>query len=247
MTSQRTYGPPRPILFSGPMVRAILAGIKTQTRRVVAPSTSLVNGYGVRRFPEGQQWDVAHADKGPSPAGNPGPYLHVPRDDSGDVMVDRIYPRWAPGDRLWVRETWGEVFEVDISQGRPVGPLGLGGIPARPDMKARVIYRADGEFESRRSDGLARGWTPSIFMPRWASRLTLEITEIRVERVRSISKADAAAEGFPMPAGCLNYRDDFSDLWDSINGKRPGCAWADNPWVWAISFRLLPQASEALP
>jgi hypothetical protein len=95
-------------------------------------------------------------------------------------------------------------------------------------------------------------WKPSIHMPRWASRLTLEITEVRVERLQDITEEDATAEG--VEPGCLTcgencvnsggcgccqpaYRESFINLWQQINGKRPGCSWSDNPWVWAISFR----------
>ena len=102
-------------------------------------------------------------------------------------------------------------------------------------------------------------WRPGMFMPRRFSRITLEITDVRVERLQDISEGDALAEGtadLPNPCGyadtdhfacCAKYphsnRERFAALWDSINGKRPGCSWADNPWVWAISFRRIDASS----
>lgn len=213
-----------PLLFSAPMVQAILDGVKTQTRRWVTPRTSLVNGVSpcmksdpdiISAWPNldfGKAW----VDKGPSPAGNPGPYLKVP---GGDDSVQRVYSRIQPGDQLWVRETW---------------------CTPDPDPKV-VVYRADMTSEQMREERAIRRicssscapWRPSIHMPRWASRLTLEVTEVRVQRLQDISAHDALCAGVGTP--CI--LDNFQRLWDAIYGERPGCSWADNPWVWAISFR----------
>ena len=170
----------RPILFSGPMVRALLDGRKTQTRRVVKP-----------------QPDAALGDL-PGAAWNAG-------------FVNVSCPYGAPGDTLWARETWGP-FE--------------GGF----------IYRADEGPNVKPDDGR---WHPSIHMPRWASRLTLHIKSVRVERLQEISEADALAEGctakLAEEAPALDEaRQDFRELWESING--PG-SWDANPWVWVVEFK----------
>ena len=129
-----------------------------------------------------------------------------------------------------------------------------------------VRYRADGAFiaiennaeacdrwgdlrcHGRKHVGLDDPWrwVPSIFMPRWASRLTLRVADVRVERVQEIWQADAIREGcWPLSVHQIGNepvstpRDQFRVLWDSINGKRPGCAWGDDPWVWAVTFERI--------
>lgn len=168
----------RPILFSGPMVRALLDGRKTQTRRVV----------------------------------NPQPATSSDGRACGPIRC----PYGAPGDTLWVRETWCSY------------------------MPGSVRYRADGHNDA--------GWTwrPSIFMPRWASRLTLRVYGVRVERVQQITQADARAEGVVDTSGAWGDLTDtdragprgaFEALWNSINAER-GFGWDVNPWVWVVSFEL---------
>ena len=138
-------------------------------------------------------------------------------------------PYGQPGDRLWVRETWKT---------------------CRPDSFA-VRFRSDNstmivpshipvEYGAPWSDGAS--WRPSIYMPRWASRLTLEVTAVRVEGLQDITNDDAMAEGVHAESGPVRgvsslAAAQFAVLWDSINGNRPGCAWADNPWVWVVSFK----------
>jgi hypothetical protein len=188
----------RPILFSAPMVRAILDGTKTQTRRALAPDLFISSGGAVVRM----------ASVGPATTG----------------IAEAHCPYWrTPGDRLWVRETW-----------------------ARDDEDGCVMYRADvgrdanaEAWEQGRLEGVPRyRWRPSIFMPRWASRITLEVTGVRVEWLRDISRGDAMAEGCPFPnmAKGEDPRQWYADLWNQING--PG-AWDDNPHVWVIEFRRL--------
>lgn len=236
----------RPILFSGAMVNAILSGQKTMTRRVVSIANSLVNGTspskrssGLSGWPD-LDFSKAWVDRGPSPAGNPGPYLKVP---GGDESVQRVYARVQVGDRLWVRETWRTYASLDY----------LG--PGKVGSGAGVQYEAGGSNVPRHTSLLGMGKTrPSIFMPRWASRITLEVTAVRPERVQEISEEDAKAEGAALPecsyVGMCNsnrcplhsftpYRNGFERLWQSINGKRPGCTWQDNPWCWVISFRVV--------
>lgn len=198
----------RPILFSGEMVRAILDGRKTQTRRVLKPSWSRC--------------------------------LDLTDPDDRARAVEQC-PYGVPGDRLWVRETWAD---VNSSEGPALLYRADGGMRTwhefsetfGPDYGAgpSMDYVAyPGEYVMWWSDLLAgepdHRWRPSIYMPRWASRLTLEVTEVRVERVQEVSEEDARAEG-------VGTREQFIDLWGSINMKR-GYGWAKNPWVWVVSFR----------
>lgn len=154
------------------------------------------------------------------------------RDRFGNLNAKMRCPYGKPGDRLWVRETfcpvrWGDYMPVAI----PKGPEG-----------ALIQFRADYKEGSIDYDGC---WKPAIHMPRWASRILLEITEVRVQRVQEISEDDAIAEGVevanPQAKGYYGPRNAFKHLWDSINAKRDKgkYAWKNNPWVWVISFRRI--------
>lgn len=216
----------RPILFSGPMVRAILEGRKTQTRRVVKLPPA-PNHLGV--------WE-------PTTFGGEGLYLNKrctkPASIQEQVAIEHtrtgdcvLCPYGVPGDRLWVRETWIEGF--------PTGQPNCWSCIRPTDCadNGKPFYRADGGDPV---DGPQRPWCRSIFMPRWASRITLEVTDVRVQRVQEISEEDANAEGMvgsPLH-GKFWYRENFAGLWDTINAKR-GHPWASNPWVWAITFQRL--------
>jgi hypothetical protein len=244
----------RPILLSGPMVRAVLSGSKTQTRRVVkAPGGrrlyDLSRAWVDHGFPTDDDGEVLLMERW-SGGADPAPeaayrnhYLHVPAahpedgwetDPKHDVQERVRCPYGIAGEtRLWVRETWQSAPPgthrdwpgVDDLRPRKVSEL---------NRACVVIYRADGEMPGDEV------WRPSIFMPRWASRITLELTEVRVQRLQGISELDCEAElGVePYSLGDGAYGR-FRDLWQSINGKRPGCAWADSPWVWALTFRRL--------
>lgn len=205
----------RPILFSAPMVRAILDGRKTMTRRIVKNKE-------IRGLCSREQWDAAKAH----------PSMQTPDfrffGDHGPFSLP--CPYGSPGDRLWVRETFSYFRTAD-------------------NINYPVWYWAD----SNPHDG---DWTkpkPSIHMPRWASRITLEVTAVRVERLNEISEEDAIAEGIkPHRKGgwhwetCgdglkwsnhFGYRDArgaFAALWESINGAG---SWDENPWAWCVSFR----------
>lgn len=204
-----------PILFSSQMIRSILSGAKTQTRRVIKPQS-------------------LHNSEMPLAAYQKCPY-------------------GTHGDLLWVRETWRAV-ELDSVDG--------------------ILYAADSRFVAIENtidaanawcDSYSNGkhgskWRPSIYMPRWASRITLEMTGVRVQRLQAISERDAIAEGIechtsnlgsrhsnPTPiypafpdrdGGFLTAKAAFECLWDTINAKR-GYSWHANPWVWVVNFKIV--------
>lgn len=199
MTTETTT---RPILFSGPMVKAILTGVKTQTRRVIDMRPLAHSGQTFRVLSE----------HGAAFYG----------DISGDLYWRRC-PYGAPGDRLWVRETWC-CITGDIASDEP----------SRLDA---VAYRAD-DSEANEVISSARAWKPSIHMPRAYSRITLEAIAVRVERVQDISEEDAQAEGVDYYDGAASVpaRERFAALWNSINAAR-GYGWDANPWVFVIEFR----------
>jgi hypothetical protein len=234
----------RPILFSAPMVRALLAGTKTQTRRAV------------------KQRDLVWMDE----------HQGLREPDNAERC-----PYGKPGDRLWVRETFAIEHSVESDQppphndGRPLKRRPADDCDAIQPLWRQAHYRAtDPAPELVYEDGPAGGredeigarWRPSIHMPRWASRITLEVTGVRVERLRDISDADARAEGIQElslqegepGAWWTGWRDKgaplhgrtpqaaYRLLWESING--PG-SWDANPWVWVIVFATGPQAQEA--
>lgn len=185
----------RPILFSAPMVRAILDGRKTQTRRIVKP----------------QPTDFT---TGPCPCA--GTSALWPAVENRGLVARAVCPYGLPGDRLWVKETFCDV--------------------SRETSKKQFVYRADLSPAELAEWGetVCLPWKPSIFMPRSASRITLENTAVRMERLQDISEADAKLEGCcgvtSTHFGFPNYR----HVWESINGPS---LWDANPWVWVISFK----------
>ena len=148
---------------------------------------------------------------------------------------------FSPGTRLWVRETWGMSY-VDVAKDRPHVIGGTWGSQAHLDRKPCVVFRADGDEMPDDSPYETARWSPSIHMPRWASRITLEIESVRVERLQEISREDAIAEGWDPQWRSNEIVDEFrpllwyGNLWCSING--PG-SWDSNPWVWVIQFRRI--------
>jgi hypothetical protein len=234
----------RPILFSALMIHALLTGRKTQTRRVVKPQ------------PKSQNVGMVNA----AYCGEPDVWL-VDGAVSEFTIGGETLPYWKcpygrAGDRLWVRETWGVGTRPCPTEGWVEG----------------IEYRADNHPEMDEHESLPlhsvnvpqnitldiyrAGWHASIHMPRWASRLTLEIVDVRAERLQQITEADAQAEGVERPeltSGIVegmeppfnrvhpmtgDYADGFKNLWNDINGAD---AWDKNPWVWVISFSVIPR------
>jgi len=186
----------RPIIFSGPMVQALLAGRKSQTRRVLKPQPDFRGSVGDYHDAEEWGWED---------------------DDRYHVSVLDICPNgFRVGDRLWVREncaTWGD---------------------------HEAIYRADDavEYGLAVSDGkFGAKWKarPSIHMPRWASRLTLTVTDVRVQRLADLTDEDAIAEGIDVTDE-LTPSVTYAILWDKMNAKR-GFPWKSNPWIVALTFQ----------
>ena len=239
----------RGMIFNAEMVRAILDGRKTQTRRVmkVQPES---NQLGLLLITD----STKHSDIGK--------YHWAESNATGNHVRSKLFscPFGAVGDRIWVRETWAilgnedgccidweeklckadersaaRIYRASCEQ-RP-GNYGLWSIPDDADWKP---HTKDYQYEG--------AWRPSIHMPRWASRILLEITDVRVERLNAISEEDARAEGIidggclncgePEPCGCANPEPDATDafayLWQSIYGQE---SWNANPWVWVIEFK----------
>lgn len=207
----------RPIPFSAPMVHAILAGTKTQTRRMVKPVGD-DDGFVLQDY--GRGWWPYRSDDGESPM-------------KGDNEIPHACPYGQPGERLWVREAWAAPHAFDHLPPRLIEP------------GTRITYASD-------PDGIGglRG-RPGMFMPRWASRIALEVTGVRVERLQDISEADAVAEGLeqvqpgrwriygPHTDGAdmdVSPRVSYRSLWESINGDG---SWDENPWVWVVEFRRI--------
>lgn len=226
----------RPIIFSPHSVQGILAGCKTQTRRVMQQPDSYSLGY---MMGEKKQYAIQCGADYP--------------DDDRD---HRYPPHGVPGDRLWVKEPWVpvrwgsyEAYDRDHKVNEWEKPC--------------IMYAADPVCGWHQPwDAYEKKWRNAMFMPRWASRLTLEITDLRVEKVQNISEVDAIAEGiiredlppdpdnfhppgsygyvtgkYPFPKGMIyvNAKDAYREVWDSINGKTH--PWSKSPWVWVIEFK----------
>jgi hypothetical protein len=210
----------RPILFSGPMVRALLDGSKTQTRRIVKPT-------GAHHIFQFRGTDDARGADEPTGEWAWG--------SSESVISKHIRcPYGKPGDRLWVRETF-----------LYVGPGSGSDLPSYREERANPENHkaANCWFRASRPDETLV-WTPSIHMPRWASRVTLEVTGVRVERLNDCTDADAEAEGIdflrhvPDADETLTPRELYMCLWDGLK-PTAGSAWADNPWVWVVEFKRI--------
>ncbi len=216
-----------PRLFSAEMVRAILDGPKTQTRRVVKPQPLERETRCSNPF----QWNRVESV---------GEFFDIMSDNPLGVFTVKC-PYGNAGDRLWVRETWRLPVAFDEQSPTQVADKALDAGYRRP--WAPIKFEVDGRMDNPhllKDFGGAWGKTRvSIHMPRWASRITLEITGVRVERLNAITTEDAIAEGIDSDGGDDAHRnrssvENFRHLWESINGKG---SWATNPWVWVVSFK----------
>lgn len=253
MTATKPQVREKPILFSGPMIRAILAGTKSQTRRVINPQPVESQGGRGGCFKWGYE---IGAPKSTSPRSV---FWHHPTwmKEQGSAPLEEYCPYGQVGSHLWCRETWQQYKEHSESQSAVIKSsiarmesgqvkdivAEVGSWPFPPNGERRVLYAADFGDWAYNVDSDLKPWRSPIFMPRWASRITLEITGVKVERLQEISTTDIIAEGV-LPddsyLGSANrYRHAWIAGWNKINGKRPGCRWEDNPWVFAVSFRRL--------
>lgn len=239
----------RPILFNAAMVRALLAGTKTQTRRVMPHQPpEILPGYLAKVY-----WPARdrHMTSDPESAAylqfeRPGDYdgMHVMRDGFGFRC-----PYGQPGDRLWVREAWRTADTLDSMSPSAIADKCLDAGYRKP--WAPLQWESDGSKNKDWSgfgpgNGVVVGpgkLRPGIHMPRWASRITLEVTGVRVERLQDISEADALAEGAEYGFDCEggftlhplgNRRHGYAHLWEEINGAG---SWDLNPWVWVVEFK----------
>jgi hypothetical protein len=201
----------RPFLFNGDMVRAILEGRKTQTRRIVKT-----------RIPSDAPRNINPHTLEVEDGGGYGFY-----DDNGDVHKAPC----CPGELLWIRETWGKGSENNVCH----------------SSDEMIFYRATDPGWDDNDTGFK--WRPSIHMPRWASRITLKVTSVRIERLNQINSLDAESEGCPVSYNPeTGYHEIhtghgtpiywFADLWESIYGKG---SWDENPFVWVIDFEVVQQ------
>lgn len=217
----------RPALFSGAMVRATLEGRKTVTRRAIKPQP-----------PEGHKWRGWVVDSTCSKEIGSASWDEA----GGPLRRNATYarcPYGKPGDRLWVRET---CFINDYREAS---------VPEQERADCEIHYRADGIPDFEGEEELIR-WRPSIHMPRWASRILLEVTDVRVERLQDISDKEIEAEGIDLDAladgqdrydmchagsgadGRPTLRTAWRELWESTGGD-----WDTNPWVWVVEFKRI--------
>jgi hypothetical protein len=218
-----------PIIFSGEMVRAILDGRKTMTRRVMKQQPI---GDGLKLKPDGKYWEKLATIGGEG-------------EKKYSIMHGGFKCPYEVGGKLWVRETWNISCMNDVGVDDNI-PYTF--IPREWHEDISIHYKADEQFA---------WWRSPIHMPRWASRILLEVTNVRVERLQEISEADAMAEG------CLNTfgfvrspeneydqlpttaKNAYRELWDKLNGNSPrGFGWDTNCWVWVVSFRQVETKEE---
>lgn len=220
----------RPILFAGPMVRANLADRKTETRRVLKPQPPRYQHYGR----DIMDWGLSGIHQEEDGLEGTSEWLLDVQTDVDDHSRETIDVRFAVGDRLWVRETAAQ----------------------NQDQKSETVmdcswkYRADNNGRAL-DNGMEKPWLPAIFMPRRASRLTLTVTNVRIQKLQEITEAEAIAEGVtadddpywrpsggdPDSGGCPSHRNSYRFLWDQLNEKR-GFGWDMNPWVVAVTYTV---------
>ncbi len=213
----------RPIIFSAPMVRAMLDERKTQTRRVLKPQPEYIESSG--RW----KWSLPPETRRNVTGGS----VATGSREFWEYAPNGSFP-YAVGDRLWVREAFIGPYAYEVNK-----------YPPRDWGNKAIWFPADGPVPEKHAGQFWHRARPSIHMPRWASRLTLTVTEVRVQRLQDISEADAVAEGCdavlaltikrPNGAHPGNPRECYCDLWNSLHG--PG-AWDANPWVVAVTFTV---------
>lgn len=214
------------MIFNGEMVRAILDGRKTQTRRIVKSDCM-----DIGEKDDGTRWPWREHDNG------------------GDYWY--LCPFGAVGDRIWVREAWQSIHDSADEFGHVEERTYAPSIPKEKDRYWHTVYAE--YFGNENREDRRFPWRPAIHMPRWASRITLEITGVRVERLNSISQEDAQAEGMELTGWRPTYSDpdsggefctpydNFAQLWESIYGEE---SWKANPWVWVIEFKVVPNVQD---
>ncbi|MFK1706881.1 ASCH domain-containing protein [Klebsiella quasipneumoniae] len=224
----------RGMIFNAEMVRAILDGRKTQTRREVklnldiaclATTYDWATSLAANHYQGLTEEQIQH--KAESLRG----VIHPVILGNGQ-MVSIICPHGKPGDRIWVRETWQAIHDYCDENGHVDERRYARSIPRHRGNYWHPVYEEAWGNESREDREFP--WRPSIHMPRWASRILLEITDVRVERLRSMSQDDARAEGVIAASGPMEAGLAFRELWDSIYGEE---SWKANPWVWVIEFK----------
>lgn len=227
----------KPILFSDAMVQAILDGRKTQTRRCVknAPSDATIASQfykqtGPYSLEATSSWKFSR--QSPMPDG-------VGFSVCAELLAMIRCPYGMPGERLWVKQgVW--CYNESLPRGKN-GQLKWPKLSFDDGVRWFALHC---EYTARMNSKPNRGDTLNkMYAPRWACNLPLEVKSVRVERVQEISEQDAMAEGVDAVSiadvprqAAWSRRQDFSRLWDSINGKRPGCSWQENPWVWVVEF-----------
>lgn len=207
----------RGMIFNSEMVRAILSNRKTQTRRImkVQPES---NQLGLLLITDStKRSDI-------------GKYHWAESNATGNHVCSKLFscPFGAVGDRIWVRETWSS----DFANYYPNDRVWYAADNNRR-LDIEVVDGVRGIYSPESDVHVPFRWQPSIHMPRWASRILLEITGVRVERLRSMSQDDARAEGVIAASGPMEAGLAFRELWDSIYGEE---SWKANPWVWVIEF-----------
>lgn len=250
----------RPILFSAPMVKALLEGRKTMTRRIVKPepvrslerTEAISETFEIHRA-RGWRWKDTYVS-----------------DDLPGGLSAGIWersPYGEPGDRLWAKETWWHHGQWRLNwNGKPNDWHWDGWQPKNENAHLDDLRRFDrpdagivSTKDNREAGAMVWRLRPSLYLPRWASRITLEVTDVRVERLQDITADDAVAEGIarePNQCGCefcsrtsqmcpataTGVIEEFRDLWVGINGVE---SWASNPWVWVVSFKRVCQCESA--
>jgi hypothetical protein len=227
----------RPIIFSAPMVRALLEGRKTVTRRMLKLPKKTYSGGPLYEHPKMGGW-------APTTVGGGGCFT-VGKDGERHPVPERVAiwhqttgtcvaAPYAVGDMLWVKENLKHVTSDPVTAEPCSVHCYAASIP--PGYDSANPYEPNYLFAEDGSPALPKRSVSSIHMPRWASRLTLLVTAVRIEKLQDISSEDAESEGVKCDMSMRGFRDHFAALWDRIHGT---AAWSDNPWVVAISFIVI--------